>query len=154
MKDTNRPDLWSVEGLSRALRGYLNQEKGLKQYAAGKPTVEVNVNAQLWNIRPFICCSTIKDIHLTDAIIRGLMHLQDKLDKTYGRSRQKTSIGIYNLDLITPPLEYTVAKPTEVSFVPLGFTENMTLSEILERHPKGIEYGDIVKKQPALPDVV
>ena len=28
MKDTNRPDLWSVEGLSRALRGYLNQEKG------------------------------------------------------------------------------------------------------------------------------
>ena len=31
MKDTNRPDLWSVEGLTRALRGYLNQEKGIKQ---------------------------------------------------------------------------------------------------------------------------
>ena len=151
MKDTNRPDLWSVEGLSRALRGYLNQEKGPKHYAAGKPAVEVNVNAKLWNIRPFICCSTIKDIRLTDAIIRGLMHLQDKLDKTYGRSRQKTSIGIYNLDLITPPLEYTVAKPTEVNFVPLGFTENMTLSEILEQHPKGIEYGDIVKKHSLYP---
>jgi phenylalanyl-tRNA synthetase beta chain len=151
MKDTNRPDLWSVEGLSRALRGYLNQEKGLKQYTASKPTVEVNVNPRLWGIRPFICCSTIEDLHLTDAVIRGLMHLQDKLDKTYGRSRQKTSIGIYNLDLITPPLEYTVAKPNEVSFVPLGFTENMTLAEILGRHPKGLEYGDIVKKQPAYP---
>ena len=151
MKDTNRPDLWSVEGLSRALRGYLNQQKGLKQYAAGKPAIEVNVNAKLYNIRPFICCSVVKDIHLTDPIIRGLMHLQDKLDKTYGRSRQKTSIGIYNIDLITPPLEYTVAKPNDVSFVPLGFTEKMSLAEILARHPKGIEYGDIVKKHPVYP---
>jgi phenylalanyl-tRNA synthetase beta chain len=151
MKDTNRPDLWSVEGLSRALRGYLNQQKGFKQYVAGKPAIEVNVNAKLYNIRPFICCSVVKDIHLTDPIIRGLMHLQDKLDKTYGRSRQKTSIGIYNIDLITPPLEYTVAKPKDVSFVPLGFTEKMNLREILDRHPKGIEYGDIVKKHPVYP---
>ena len=92
MKDTNRPDLWSVEGLSRALHGYLNQEKGLKQYTASKPTVEVNVNPRLWSIRPFICCSTIEDLHLTDAVIRGLMHLQDKLDKTYGT--KLTSVGL------------------------------------------------------------
>ena len=151
MKDTNRPDLWSVEGLSRALRGYLNQQKGFKQYTAGKPAIEVNVNAELYNIRPFIACSVVKDVHLTDPIIRGLMHLQDKLDKTYGRSRQKTSIGMYNLDLITPPLEYTVAKPNDVSFVPLGFTEKMSLAEILERHPKGIEYGDIVKNHHVYP---
>jgi phenylalanyl-tRNA synthetase beta chain len=151
MKDTNRPDLWSVEGLSRALRGYLNQEKGLKQYAACKPAIEVNVDAKLFNIRPYIACSVIKNIHLTDPIIRGLMHLQDKLDRTYGRNRQKTSIGMYNMDLITLPLEYSVAKPTEVSFIPLGFTEKMTLSEILERHPKGIEYGDIVKKNAVYP---
>jgi phenylalanyl-tRNA synthetase beta chain len=151
MKDTNRPDLWSVEGLSRALRGYLNQEKGLKQYAACKPAIEVNVDAKLFNIRPYIACSVIKNIHLTDPIIRGLMRLQDKLDRTYGRNRQKTSIGMYNMDLITLPLEYSVAKPTEVSFIPLGFTEKMTLSEILERHPKGIEYGDIVKKHAVYP---
>ena len=151
MKDTNRPDLWSVEGLTRALRGYLNQQKGLKKYEADNPAIEVNVNAKLYNIRPFIACSVVKDIHLTDPIIRGLMHLQDKLDKTYGRSRQKTSIGMYNIDLITPPLEYTVAKPDEVSFVPLGFTEKMSLTEILERHPKGIEYGDIVKKHSVYP---
>ena len=79
------------------------------------------------------------------------MHLQDKLDKTYGRSRQKTSIGIYNFDLIKPPIEYTAVKPAEVSFVPLGFTEKMGLDEILERHPKGIEYGQIVKKNPLYP---
>jgi phenylalanyl-tRNA synthetase beta chain len=146
MKDTNRPDLWSVEGLSRALQGYLNQTKGLKQYAVGKSAIEINVSSQLYNIRPYICCSVIKDIHLSDNVIKGIMHLQDKLDQTQGRSRQKTSIGIYNLDLINPPIEYTAVKPKDVSFVPLGFTEKMDLAEILERHPKGVEFGHIVKK--------
>jgi phenylalanyl-tRNA synthetase beta chain len=79
------------------------------------------------------------------------MHLQDKLDQTYGRNRQKTSIGIYDFSLITPPLSYTVVKPEEISFVPLGFTERMTLKEILERHPKGLEYGHIVKKHSVYP---
>jgi phenylalanyl-tRNA synthetase beta chain len=138
VKDTNRPDLWSVEGMARALRGYLNLEKGLKQYPCGESIAQVNVDKRLSHIRPYIACSLIKNIHLTDTVIRGIMHLQDKLDKTYGRNRQKTSIGIYDLDLIATPLSYTVAEPSEFSFIPLGFTEKMTLSEILERHPKGI----------------
>jgi phenylalanyl-tRNA synthetase beta chain len=151
MKDTNRPDLWSVEGLARALQGYLGQKKGLKQYTAGKPIIEVNVNPLLRDVRPFICCAVIKNVHLSDEIIKGIMHLQDKLDQTYGRSRRKTSIGIYNFDLITPPIEYTAVKPKESSFVPLGFNEKMNLNQILERHPKGIEYGDIVKKHAFYP---
>ncbi|MCW3983038.1 MAG: phenylalanine--tRNA ligase subunit beta [Candidatus Bathyarchaeota archaeon] len=151
MKDTNRPDLWSVEGLSRALRGYLGQEKGIKAYSAGKSVLEVNVNPNLFGIRPYICCAVVKDIHLSDGIIKGIMHLQDKLDQTHGRSRQKTSIGIYNLDLIKPPIEYTAVKPAEVRFVPLGFSEKMGLDEILEKHPKGQEHGHIVKKNPLYP---
>jgi phenylalanyl-tRNA synthetase beta chain len=151
IKDTNRPDLWSVEGLARGLRCYLNLEKGPREYIVGASGLEVNVDPQLKDIRPFIGCSVLKNVHLTDTIIRGLMHLQDKLDKTYGRNRQKTSIGIYCLDLLTPPLHYTVAKPSEFSFVPLGFSEKMTLNEILERHPKGQEYGHIVKKHKVFP---
>ncbi|MGD6934491.1 MAG: phenylalanine--tRNA ligase subunit beta [Candidatus Bathyarchaeia archaeon] len=150
-KDTNRPDLWSVEGLARALRGYLSQQKGLTQYCVNKSAVEVFVSKELYNVRPYIACAVIKEIHLSDAIIRGLMHLQEKLDQTFGRSRQKTSIGIYNLDLIKPPIEYTAVKPNEVTFVPLGFTEQMGLNEILEKHPKGCEYGHIVKKNPMYP---
>ncbi len=151
MKDTNRPDLWSIEGLIRGLRGYINQEKGIKSYNLNESTVQVNVDADLYSIRPFIGCSIIKDIHLSDDVIKGIMHLQDKLDQTHGRSRQKSSIGIYNLDLIKPPIEYTAVKPSEVKFVPLGFNEKMELNEILEQHPKGIEYGHIVKKNSLYP---
>jgi phenylalanyl-tRNA synthetase beta chain len=151
IKDTNRPDIWNIEGLTRALRGFLGIEEGLKPYAVDKPIVEVHVDPKLKDIRPFIGCSIVKDVKLTDTIIRGLMHLQDKLDQTYGRNRQRTSIGLYDFSLITPPLYYGVAKPTEVSFVPLGFSEEMNLEEILERHPKGIEYGHIVKKHSVYP---
>jgi phenylalanyl-tRNA synthetase beta chain len=151
MKDTNRPDLWSVEGLSRALRGYLHQQKKPEKYTAKPPVLEVNVDTKLQKIRPFIACAVVKTVHLTDDSIKGIMHLQDKLDKTYGRSRQKASIGIYNFDLITPPIEYTAVLPSSVCFVPLGFDEKMGLNEILERHPKGVEFGDIVKRHTHYP---
>ena len=151
LKDTGRPDLWSVEGLARTLRGFLELEKGPRRYEVGESVVGVHVDSQLKGIRPYICCSVVKDVKLTDAVIRGLMHLQDKLDQTYGRSRQKTSIGIYDFNLISPPLSYAVAKPDEISFVPLGFEEKMSLAEILVRHPKGVEYGHIVKGHSVYP---
>ena len=151
LKDTGRPDLWSVEGLARTLRGFLELEKGPRRYEVGESVVGVHVDSQLKGIRPYICCSVVKDVKLTDAVIRGLMHLQDKLDQTYGRSRQKTSIGIYDFNLISPPLSYAVAKPDEISFVPLGFEETMSLAEILVRHPKGVEYGHIVKGHSVYP---
>src|SRR3989304_1463429 len=68
IKDTNRPDLWSVEGLARALRGFLNLGKGLKQYNAAAPIIDVNVDHRLSRIRPFICCSIVKNVKLTDAV--------------------------------------------------------------------------------------
>lgn len=151
IKDSNRPDLWGLEGLARALRGFLGLEKGLKKYVIGEPVINVHVDPQLRNIRPYIGCAVVKNVKLSDALIRGLMHTQDKLDQTYGRNRQKTSIGLYNFDLINPPLHYTVSKPTEYSFTPLGLSESMTLKEILEKHPKGMEYGHIVKKHPVYP---
>ena len=151
MKDTNRPDLWGVEGLARGLQGFLGRKKGLIEYSVGEVAVDIEVDPRLQKIRPFIGCCIIEDVKLTDAIIRGLMHLQDKLDQTNGRNRQKTSIGLYDFSLITPPLSYTASQPKEISFVPLGFTEKMTLAEILERHPKGIEYGHIVRKHKVYP---
>jgi phenylalanyl-tRNA synthetase beta chain len=150
-KDTNRPDLWCVEGLARALQGYMGQHRGLKEYSIGKSDVEVFVSRELYDIRPYIACAVIKEVQLSDAIIHGLMHLQEKLDQTCGKSRQKTSIGSYNLDLIKPPIEYTTVKPKEVMFTPLGFTEDLSLEEILEKHPKGCEYGHIVKRHSSYP---
>lgn len=146
IKDSNRADLWSAEGIARALRGILGIEGGLKRYKViGNSGVVVHVDSRLGNIRPYIACAVVRGVRLSDAAIRNLMRFQDKLDQTYGRGRRKTSIGLYNFDLIAPPLYYTVSKPDEVKFVPLGFSEELSLADILERHPKGVEYGHIVK---------
>ena len=151
IKDTNRPDLWNIEGLVRALRGFLGLDEGLRRYATNRSLIEVHVDRRLKSIRPYIGCSIIKNIKLTDSIIRGLMQLQDKLDDTYGRNRQRASIGIYDYDLMASPLKYSIARPTEVSFVPLGSEKKMNLKEILQHHPKGLEYGNIVNKYPVYP---
>lgn len=152
IKDSNRADVWSVEGLARALRGFLSLETGLKEYHASAGSgIRVEVSSKLKQIRPYIGCALVRDVRLTDVIIRQAMRLQDKLDQTYGRNRRRTSIGLYNYDLIIPPLSYGVAKPGEVSFVPLDSAEKLTLRQILESHPKGIEYGHIVKKHTVWP---
>ena len=150
--DTNRPDTWSPEGIARALRGLLNIEVGIKKYsAAKKPATEISVDTQLETIRPFIACVVARHPKMNDTIIRCLIHLQEKLDQSYGRKRRRSSIGFYDFDLITPPLRYGVAGPDEVRFVPLEGTEPLSLREILQRHPKGIEYGHIVSENPKLP---
>jgi len=151
IKDTNRPDTWNIEGLVRTLRGFLGLDKGLRQYIAGKSLAEVYVDKRLEDIRPYIGCSIIKSVELTDAMIQAMMQLQDKLDHTYGRNRRRTSIGLYDFDLVAPPLSYAVAKPTDASFVPLGLEKKMNLKEILKEHPKGLEYGSIVSRHPVYP---
>ena len=152
LKDSNRADIWSAEGLARALRGFLGLEGGLKEYrVAGSSGVEVYVNPRLKDIRPYIGCAVVKDVKLTDAAIRQIMRFQDKMDQTYGRNRRRTSIGLYEFDLVKPPLHFTVAKPKEISFVPLEFDEELTLEEILEKHPKGRDYGHIVRQFPVWP---
>ena len=152
IKDGNRPDLWCVEGIARELKGALGVEEGLREYVVnGFSGVSVEVDPRLEKIRPYIGCAVVKEVHLTSEVIRELMHLQDKLDQTYGRRRRRASIGLYNLGLITPPLQYGVAKPEDVSFVPLGGEVEMDLREIVESHPKGIEYGHLVKKHERWP---
>jgi len=151
LKDGNRPDLWNVEGIARGLRGFLGIMRQGVYGIAGNSGIVIGVDRRLRGIRPFICCSVVKGVKLTDPTIRGLMQLQEKLDETYGRKRRRTSIGLYDFDLLKPPLRYGVSRPDGFSFVPLGFTEMMTLREILERHPKGLEYGDIIRGHSVWP---
>lgn len=151
-KETNRPDLWSTEGIARGLRGVLGVQVGLQKYQVqAKSGVQVQVDKRLKEIRPYIACVVAKGLRLNDTIIRGLVQLQEKLDSTYGRKRKRSSIGLYDFDLIKPPISYEVAGPDEIRFVPLDSSTPMTLREILVKHPKGVEYGHIVKEHKVWP---
>ncbi len=79
------------------------------------------------------------------------MHLQDKLDKTFGRNRQKTSIGIYNFDLIKPPIEYTAVKPKTSVLFRWDSLKKWVSTRFWSSIQRDIEYGHIVKKNPLYP---
>jgi phenylalanyl-tRNA synthetase beta chain len=149
--DSNRPDMWHVEGLARALKGAMGIETGIPKYEINTSKDEILVEKSVKKIRPFIACAVIKGIKFTDFLIKQLMQLQLKVDGSYGRKRAKSSIGIYNYEMIKFPVKYKAVGREDVKFVPLGFNEQLTPEEILQLHPKGIEYGKILNKYKKVP---
>ncbi len=154
VKDTNRPDLWSVEGIAREIKGRLKIERGLPQYRVESGDVEVFVDKKLKDIRPAIACAIVKGVDLDDEAIRQLMQLQEKIHHTFGRRREYVAIGVSNFDKISPPVYYKAVKPKEIKFPPLGYDEEMTPAEILEKHPKGQEYGHLINEFSRYPILV
>src|SRR5439155_13781334 len=49
----NRPDLYSVEGIARGLRGFLDLELGLPLYHLESPGIELVVDHSVADVRPF-----------------------------------------------------------------------------------------------------
>jgi phenylalanyl-tRNA synthetase beta chain len=140
----NRPDLASVEGIARASRAFFSFEPGLKNYEIKKSDIIINVDKSVYNVRPYVSCALVKNITMTDELISSLMDLQEKLHFGIGRNRKKLAIGVHNFEPLKPPFVYKAVNPKLFEFVPLGKIESMTLSEILERHEKGIDYAHLL----------
>ena len=154
VKDSNRPDIWSVEGIARALKGYLRVGRIKQITVAGKSNLNVVVDKRVKPIRPFISTAIVKGLQPTDEALKSWINLQEKLDQTYGRKRKRASIGFYQADLIQSPLSYTVANPDIITFAPLGSEEKQSLREIVSTHPKGSEYGEIISQFESWPVLV
>ena len=149
VKDSNRPDLWSVEGLARDIRGALGK-LGLCNFKFPESSIIINVKPEMKEVRPYIAALVAKGIKFDDFLIKQVIQFQEKIDLSYGRKRKKSSIGIYNLNLIQSPIEYKLVE-RNFKFTPLQFEEELDINEILEQHPKGIEYGHILSKFSKVP---
>ncbi len=148
---SDRPDLFSVEGIARALRPWLE----LKPKDITVKDSSVNGYAEEIPQRPYVALAVVRDLVLTDEAIKQMMQLQEKIADTYGRRRRKISIGVYDLDKIKPPIYYKLADPDETRYRPLNEPKEMTLREVLEKTDKGQAYGYIIKdmeKYPILAD--
>src|SRR5205807_2014961 len=154
VKDSNRPDIWSVEGIARAMKGYLGVGRIRPITVAGRSNLNVVVDKRVKPIRPFISTAIVKGLQPTDEALKSWINLQEKLDQTYGRKRKRASIGFYPADLIQSPLSYTVANPDIISFAPLGSEKKQSLREIVSTHPKGSEYGEIISQFESWPVLV
>ena len=155
LNDTNRPDLWSTMGLSRQLNAYKGDNTLSSSYtffndnpdADKKVIVDSNIQA----IRPYVCGFIVSGKHIDEHILAELIQTQEKLCHNYGQKRQAIAIGIYREDLIQWPVHYRGADPDRESFMPLEFSKELTLRNILKEHPKGQEYGHIIETQEKFP---
>ncbi|ANF23111.1 phenylalanine--tRNA ligase subunit beta [Thermococcus piezophilus] len=152
-KDTNRPDLWSAEGIARQIRWALGFQKGLPRYEIEKSDVTVYVDEKLKDIRPYGVYAIVEGLSLDEEALKQMINLQEKVALTFGRRRREVAIGIFDFDKVKPPIYYRAAEKTE-KFIPLGFDEELTLEEILEKHEKGKEYGHLIKDKPYYPLLV
>ena len=157
LNDTNRPDLWSAMGLARLLKNY--EDPQIKQYdffsskcfTADNKGRELHVGNRAKEVREFSCGFVAKGKTVDEDILLTLIQSQEKLCFNFGRKRKTIAMGIYRNDLITYPIHYDGADPDKTHFVPLHMEEDLTLREILEKHPKGQEYGYIIKDKPVYP---
>lgn len=140
----DRPDLYSPEGVARAMRGFLDIHTGLSEYNVNDSGIRITLDDGIKNIRPYLGCAVVSGLEFNDYSIESLMALQEDLHWGLGRDRKKVSIGIHDLSDIEPPFRYVAANP-DLSFVPLDFEEPITMQEILERHPKGVKYAHLME---------
>lgn len=158
LNDTNRPDLWSTAGITRCLR--IHDGGKHQDYSAFLSTKDktcdfgnrvVNVNANIKDIRPFMTAFVISGKPIDEPMLLDIIQTQEKLCWNYGRKRRSISMGVYRSANIQWPVTYQAVDPDKTSFVPLGCEEKMTCRQILSDHPKGKEYGWILKDAKMFP---
>ncbi|MEM5883102.1 MAG: phenylalanine--tRNA ligase subunit beta, partial [Candidatus Aenigmatarchaeota archaeon] len=96
-------------------------------------------------VRPLTVCAIVRNLKMDENVLSQIIQLQEKICTTFGRNRREVALGVYELDRIKPPIKFTTVKPDGIKFVPLDFEEELTPKEILEKHPKGKEYGHLLK---------
>ena len=141
----NRPDLYSTEGVARAIKGFLDVEIGLREFDVRPSGTKISRDSEIKNIRPYLACAIVRGIRFNSRSIESLMALQESLHWAVGRNRKKVSIGVHDMGKITPPFKY-IAQDPDFKFIPLDFKEPLSMREILEKHPKGIKFANILDK--------
>ncbi len=157
LSDSNRPDLWCCEGIARQIKGKLKGEwrdYGFFCSEEGDRSGEIIVSGEMRDIRPYIGGFIASGMTVDDEMLVQMIQTQEKISEIFGSKRKRISIGIYNLTKITFPVHYKAIGPEDIRFVPLGFEEEMTPQEILEKHPKGLAYRDILRGMQKYPILV
>ncbi len=106
-------------------------------------------------VRPYVTGAIVKYVHFTDESIKSLMHLQEKLHGTFGRRRKKGAIGVHDLKAIKGRnIHYRAVPADSVKFVPLQSDTEMTLADVLVKHPKGMDYRYVLEDKELMPIIV
>lgn len=149
--NADRPDLFSVEGLARAIRPFIGKKN--RVIPTKHSNYKIIVEPSVLEVRPAIAAFIVKGIKLNDTILTQSFQFQEKLHETLCRDRKKGSIGLYDISKISTTIIYKALPLTEIKFKPLDHQTAMRGDEIIKNTDKGIKYGSLIgNKAPLLAD--
>ena len=146
----DRADLLSPETMAHAARAFLHGAKAEPDLSTIDGSITMKVNSSLESVRPVILGAVVRGVdngstpEENDAFIQALMDHQEKLHLSIGRRRRRASIGVHDLSTLAPPFR-VVTVPETYAFIPLAMTERMSIRQILESHPKGVDYAHLLE---------
>ncbi|KAH7887631.1 hypothetical protein F5I97DRAFT_1861737 [Phlebopus sp. FC_14] len=155
----NRYDLLCIEGISRALKVFL-EKADAPQYKLSYPPggeqdlVTVHIKPDTQRVRPFFACAVLRNLKFTPRSYASFIDLQDKLHQNIGRRRWLVAIGTHDLDSIESPFRYDARDPEEIRFVPLTKTEAYTAKDLMTLYESDkhlSRYLPIVRDAPVYP---
>lgn len=143
----DRPDLFSFFALKNAMKCYYDHK-----YWAGSrfkdSAMAMEIKKSVLKIRPFVFAFVAMGDEISDRLDH-LIEYQETVHSVIGKNRKKVSIGIHDLDNISPPFTYDAIDPDKISFETYDSLVKGSARAILRTHPKGIEFshllGDLMK---------
>lgn len=145
----DRPDLFSFVSLNRAMKCFYDRDFVIigKNKASG---LEMNVEKEVTKLREYVT-GFIATGNKISSKLDHIIEYQERLHDTVGKNRSKVSIGIHDLDKISPPLLYCARGRGEVKFDTYDGMVTGTASEILKKHPKGVEFSKLIPPGDKVP---
>jgi len=134
----NRYDLLCVEGLSRALRVFLELESHAPTYKVINPPpaqrLRIVQRKTTSAIRPYVVGAVLRDMTFTPPNFASFIDLQDKLHQNIGRKRTLVAIGTHDLDTIKHPFTYEAKEKRQIRFQPLSEEKEFDVIELFEHY--------------------
>jgi len=155
----DRPDLLSHESMARAARSFADGQIIDPSMEIESSELEMKVDSSLQDVRPVVLAAVVRGVDSGDdgdsveSFIQSLMDHQEKLHLTLGRKRGLASIGVHDLQAVKGPFR-VITVPETYSFVPLMMEESMSIKQILQEHPKGVEYAHLMEHLDAYPVIL
>jgi phenylalanyl-tRNA synthetase beta chain len=162
----DRLDRLSVEGIARSLRYQYGHDHGVHLPKTNDAEWAIEVDESVPEERPHVTGAIVRGLDLDESRLDSLIQLQEKLHATMGRNRAKGAIGVHDLAMLkgrrasdkereAKTIVYTGIEPDGDRFVPLDDDSDRTPAEVLETHPIGDTYRDLVEgldRYPAIYD--
>ncbi|GGL45686.1 phenylalanine--tRNA ligase subunit beta [Halocalculus aciditolerans] len=162
----DRLDRLSVEGVARSLRYQYGDDRGVYVPSTNDADWTIDVDSSVPDERPYVTGAVVRGVDLDEAALDSLIQLQEKLHATMGRKRAKGAIGIHDLTMLkgrpateagetANSIRYTGIDPAGDEFVPLDADAELTPEAVLEEHPTGEKYADLLddyERYPAIYD--